>query len=217
MINSNSVMAGQAVYSKNVLALYDVGVLGVSSLFFWRCPAKKLRKMFTDNLTKNHMDVGVGTGYFLDKCLSNTDRRVALLDLNSNSLEAAASRISRFSPEVYQENVLEALDFNCEKFDSISLNYLLHCLPGNMNEKAVVFENLRPYLNPNGIIFGSTILGTGVDANFVARKVMSIYNRKGIFGNENDDLESLSKGLNENFKEVDIRVVGCVAMFVAKI
>ena len=217
MTNSNSAMAGQAVYSKNVLALYDVGVLGVSSLFFWRCPAKKLRKMFTDNLTKNHMDVGVGTGYFLDKCLSNTDRRVALLDLNSNSLEAAASRISRFSPEVYQENVLEALDFNCEKFDSISLNYLLHCLPGNMNEKAVVFENLRPYLNPNGIIFGSTILGTGVGANFVARKVMSIYNRKGIFGNENDDLESLSKGLNENFKEVDIRVVGCVAMFVAKI
>ncbi len=213
---SNAVDAGQAIYSKRVLSIYDLWVLGFSNFFIWKCSTKLLRKEFVKNVTANHLDVGTGTGYYLDKCLSDIERRVALLDLNSNSLELTASRISRFNPEIYRANVLDKLDLRCKKFDSISVNYLLHCLPGTIKEKSKVFSNLRPYLNEKGVVFGSTILGTSSEKSYLAGKLMSIYNKKGIFGNNLDSLTELTSSLHEHFKEVDIKIAGCVAIFIAK-
>jgi len=214
---SNSIEAGQAVYTKRMLSLYDLWVLGISNSLFWHCPTSELRKVFVENATNNHLDVGVGTGYFLDKCLSNTDRRVALLDLNNNSLDAAALRIRRFNPEIYNENVLGSFDLRCTKFDSVSVNYLLHCLPGSMKEKCLAIENILPSLNPNGVVFGSTILGKGVKTGFLAKQLMRAYNKKGIFGNDQDSLEELVLFLKYNFKKVDVEIKGSVAIFVAKI
>ncbi len=212
-----SVEAGQAVYSKEVLAIYDLWVLGLSNALLWKCPTKLLRKVFVKNVTTNHLDVGVGTGYYLKKCLSDTNRRIALLDLNTNSLGSATARISRFNPEVYCANVLDKLDLGCDKFDSISVNYLLHCLPGTIKEKSVVFANLLPYLNEKGVVFGSTILGKDVNIDYLASKLMSIYNKKGIFHNNLDSLNDLESSLHEHFNEVELKVVGCVAIFTAKI
>ncbi len=217
MSNTASAEAGQAVYSKKVLSIYDIGVLGFSSSFLWRCPTKLLRQEFVANATDNHLDVGVGTGYYLDKCLSNVDCRLALLDLNQNSLDATAARVSRFNPEIYNANVLEPIDLDCEKFDSISVNYLLHCLPGDLIEKAVLFKNLKPLLNDGGVIFGSTILGRGEKVGYFAKKLMAFYNSKGIFGNSQDSLVDLKTSLDENFSDVNIWVKGCVAVFTAKI
>jgi len=215
--NTKSVEAGQAAYNKMALPFYDLWVLGFSNSFLWQCPTKLLRKEFVKNVTSNHLDVGVGTGYYLDKCLNNTKRRLALLDLNPNSLESTATRVSRFEPEIYHANILDTLDLECDKFDSISMNYLLHCLSGTLNEKSLVFRSLRPYLNDNGIIFGSTILGKDVEIGYLARKLMSIYNQKGIFDNHQDSLSALSSSLHEYFIEVNIQVIGCVAIFAAKI
>lgn len=36
------VRAGQAVYSRRVLALYDWFVLGISNRFVWKCPTPQL-------------------------------------------------------------------------------------------------------------------------------------------------------------------------------
>ncbi len=217
MSNTNTEEAGQAVYSKAVLLIYDLWVLGFSNSLLWRCPTKILRKEFVKNATNNHLDVGVGTGYYLDKCLNNTKRRLALLDLNPNSLESTASRASRFDPEIYRANILDTLDLQCDKFDSISMNYLFHCLPGSFKEKSLVFRNLLPYLNDNGVVFGSTILGKDVAVGYLARKLMSVYNTKGIFDNYQDSLSVLSSSLHEYFRIVDIQVIGCVAIFTAKI
>ncbi|MCP4552955.1 MAG: methyltransferase type 12, partial [Bacteroidetes bacterium] len=93
MNNTKSAEAGQAVYSKTLLSIYDLWVLGFSNSFLWRCPTTLLRREFIKNVTSNHLDIGVGTGYYLDKCLDDAERRLALLDLNPNSLEATASRI----------------------------------------------------------------------------------------------------------------------------
>ena len=205
MNNTKSVKAGQAVYSKTVLSIYDLWVLGFSNSFLWQCPTKLLRKEFVRNVTNNHLDldVGVGTGYYLDKCLNNTERRLALLDLNPNSLESTASRVSRFEPEIYRANILDTLDLQCNKFDSISMNYLLHCLPGSLKKKSLVFKGLRPYLNDNGIIFGSTILGKGVEIGYLARKLMSIYNQKGIFDNHQDSLSVLASEVDPIIRTVN--------------
>ena len=211
-----NVAAGQAVYSKRVLSIYDFWVLGFSNAFLWRCPTKLLRAEFKEHVSSNHLDVGVATGYYLDKCLSDTNLRLALLDLNLNCLQATVARISRFRPEVYQANILEPLCLRCDKFDSVSMNYLLHCLPGSIEEKSLIFKHLIPHLNDNSTVFGSTILGDGVMLGSLARKLMTVYNKKGIFDNRKDSLSELSSSLHRHFDEVEVNVVGCVAVFKAK-
>lgn len=212
-MKKDAVISGQAIYSKKVLSIYDLWVLGISNHYLWKCPTRLISNQFVELVSPNHLDVGVGSGYYLKKHLSPDTRRIALLDLNENSLTSASRAIRSFGPEVYRRNVLEPLELDGEKFDSVSINYLLHCLPGDMLEKSVVFSHLRQVMNDGGVLFGSTILGMGTDKNRLARKLMAFYNRKGIFSNENDELASLVAGLNEHFTDVKVEVVGCVALF----
>jgi len=205
---------GQAIYSKFVLKLYDLYALGFSGRLLWRCPVKPVMKLFNRHVTGNHLDVGVGTGFFLDRCNWPIARpRIALMDLNPNCLEAASRRIARYRPEIYRANVLQPIPNHIPKFDSISITWLLHCLPGSIHTKAAVFENLKPMLNPGGVIFGSTLLNDGVLQNSISRRLMAVYNAKGIFTNANDSLDGLEQVLRENFRHTTIETIGCGALF----
>src|SRR5206468_12623812 len=58
---------------------------------------------------------------------------------------------------------LDGLESQClgiepARFDSISLTYLLHCLPGTINTTSAVFRHLKPLLNQSGVMFGTTLL-----------------------------------------------------------
>src|SRR5918996_6376268 len=86
---NDAVTAGAAIYSKPVLSVYDLYVLGFSNTFVWRCPSHLILDFYNEHISGNHLDVGVGTGYFLDKCKFPTHHpRIALADLNTNSLQA---------------------------------------------------------------------------------------------------------------------------------
>src|SRR5690349_19518201 len=102
-VSAEQVAAGQAVYSKSTLGVYDWVVLGISNRFIWKCPTPLLREHYHQHLSANHLDVGVGTGYFLDRCRFPTARpRVALMDLNPEALAFTARRIARYQPETYR-------------------------------------------------------------------------------------------------------------------
>src|SRR5262245_22523218 len=91
-----SAEAGAAIYNKPLLAIYDLGVIGLSNTLAWRCPSHLILDFYNQHISANHLDVGVGTGYFLDKCrFPSSSPRIALLDLNPNSLEATAKRLRR--------------------------------------------------------------------------------------------------------------------------
>tara|TARA_R110002095_G_scaffold28595_5_gene28490 strand:- start:1911 stop:2588 length:678 start_codon:yes stop_codon:yes gene_type:complete len=214
---SEESFAGQAVYSKKLLSVYDLWVLGISNSLIWKCRTKNILRWLNQSLTANHLDVGVGTGYYLEHCtFPDSPVRLGLLDLNPNSLEAAANRASRYVPEVYQADVLQPLPGQPRRFDSVSLNYLLHCLPGDLSSKAVLFDHLAPWLNPGAIISGSTILHAGVRKGLTARRLMDFYNRKQIFSNSADQLDELQSQLSRRYTEVELKVIGCVALFRAQ-
>jgi SAM-dependent methyltransferase len=129
------VNAGQAVYTPLTLKVYDHLVLGFSNRFLWRCPTSTLVDLYDRNASEVHLDVGVGTGYFLDKTawpVENPD--ITLLDLNSNSLEAAATRIARYQRTTLKADISEPIPLE-RKYRSVGLCYLLHCLPGPISEK----------------------------------------------------------------------------------
>lgn len=210
--------AGQAVYSRALLAFYDIGIVWFSNSFLWRCPSKHMRAHYDRHVGARHLDVGVGTGYFLDRCRFPTESpSITLLDLNANSLGAAAKRIRRYSPETRQANVLEPVDLGEARFDSVGLNFLFHCLPGTIETKAAVFSNLKPYIAPGGVVFGSTILTGGVKQNALARRVSAAYNRRGIFTNEADSVDGLRGMLEQEFGSHELEVRGAVGLFAARV
>lgn len=216
--SQEQVMAGQAVYTKEALRAYDFVVLGISNRFIWKCPTHRLVEHYNKHVSANHLDAGVGTGYFLDNCrFPSTTPRVALMDLNENTLDYASKRIARYEPERYRRSVLEPLGIDAPRFDSAGLNYLLHCVPGSIESKAVAFDHLRGLLNPKAVIFGATLLQGGVPRSWVAKRLMDIYNNKGIFSNEADHLDGLTKELRKRFKDVSIEVVGCAALFSGRV
>lgn len=207
---------GQAVYRPWVLYAYDLYVLKLSCSLAWRCPASELLEQYNRLIRGKHLDVGVGTGYFLDRCRFPVENpEVHLLDLNANSLRHAARRLARYRPTEHLGDVLEPID-SSESFDSVGLGFLLHCLPGTMQEKGRAMRGLSKLLTPDGVLFGSTILGRGVPHNAMARKLLRIYNERGIFGNSTDDEPALREALGAAFERVDVRIVGCVALFEAR-
>jgi ubiquinone/menaquinone biosynthesis C-methylase UbiE len=209
--------AGQAIYTPATLALYDLVVLAVSNHVIWRCPTSRLARLYNENVTDNHLDVGVGTGWFLDHSrFPGPSPRIGLMDLNASALGAASHRIARYRPEQYQANVLRPVPDTIPPFDSLSLNALLHCLPGNIAQKSVVFDNLLPLLRPGGVIFGSTLLSIGVERSSVARALMRAYNRRGFFSNEDDSVSALRTALEQRFRAATVEVVGCAALFVVR-
>ena len=210
---------GAAVYSDRVLKIYDRWVLGFSNHYAWKCPTKAvLLPFFRQHLSTNHLDVGVGSGYYLAHSSDKPEQQVTLLDLNDNSLRAAGSRIAHLQPSLVRDDVLQPSGaLGDRKFDSISLFYLLHCLPGNMAEKgSKVFSTLGPHLSSGGVLYGATILGDEVNHNGLGRRLMGLYNRKGIFGNQHDTQTDLQSVLTEHFAEVAVWKVGKVALFTAQ-
>jgi SAM-dependent methyltransferase len=199
---------------QDLLAIYDLFVLGFSNSFAWKCPSRVILDFYNQHVSDRHLDVGVGTGYFLDRCRFPGEKpAIALLDLNPNSLAATAKRLHRYQPTCHQADVLQPIDAGLSDLTSIGMNYLLHCLPGTLSTKRAAFANLKPLLRSGGVIFGSTILGKGVYRNFPARTLSGLYNRKGIFSNREDALPDLEAGLREHFVDTEVRVQGCVALF----
>jgi len=208
---------GAAAYTPLTLAFYDLAVLRLSNSFVWECSSHVVLDFYNEHVSDKHLDIGVGTGYFLDKCrFPSTTPRIALFDLNPHSLAKSARRLRRYNPSCYMGNVLQGIDIGMSGFGSISLNYLLHCLPGNLTSKSVVFEHVKPLLRDGGAIFGSTILGEGVRHNPLAKQLMKIYNAKGFFSNLSDRQSDLEAGLKAHFDEPTIHVAGCVALFSAR-
>jgi ubiquinone/menaquinone biosynthesis C-methylase UbiE len=209
---------GQAVYTAGFLRIYDLLVLQFNGNVAWRCSPGRLVRRYNDNVSAKHLDIGVGTGYFLDKCrYPSPSPDITLMDLNPNSLAAASKRINRYHPKTHQANALEPFGLPEGAFDSVGLNWLLHCVPGNMTSKGAVFDGCKTVLAPGGVVFGSTVLTGGVPHTWFSRWMMDQLNDGNrSFSNRDDDLETLNAQLEQRFDDVAVDVVGTVAIFSAR-
>jgi SAM-dependent methyltransferase len=205
-----------AVYGRNTLRVYDLWVHGLSNPLAWRCPTSRLEAWYDDHVGRRHLEVGVGTGYFMDRAGLPPTASVTLLDPNPACLEAASRRVRRLDTRCVRGDVLRPLDLEPASVDSIALMYVLHCLPGSLVEKARAFAHLAPSLAPGGVLFGATILGRGVRPNAIARALLALYNARGVFDNLEDDREGLLAALEHHFEDVTLENRGLVALFAAR-
>ncbi len=212
-ISESDIKKGQAVYTPIMLKLYDLWVLDISNTWIWRCSKHIQLQQFNQLITANHLDIGVGTGYYLKQCKLPSQAKLSLMDLNPNCLEATKTLLQEYTPNAYLHDIFKPMDSLHDKFDSVSMNYLLHCLPGNMKAKSTAIETATSMLIPGGTLFGATILS---DANLhtkVSKRLCAFYNKKGIFSNQEDTQKALKRALAEHLTDIEISVVGCVALF----
>jgi ubiquinone/menaquinone biosynthesis C-methylase UbiE len=212
-----TVLAGHEIYSERVLKIYDPLVLGLTNRFVWRCPRSAMRRLYQHNMGARHLELGAGTGYFLDrvrfpvKCPS-----VVLMDLNQETLDYASARLARLRPKTVLANVLDPLPVAAGSFDSLAMNMLMHCLPGKgIGDKEAAFENAARALTAGGQVFGSTILAKGVPLTRAAKAMLRSHNERGILSNADDSLADLQSALARNFSDARIWLRGNMALFEA--
>lgn len=215
--DNKDIIAGAAVYSNFVLSIYDFAVLMFEIPVVFKCPLLKMISFFNNHITEKHLDVGVGSGYFLDKGkFPVPNPSIHLMDLNRNSLIKTSRRIARYHPVQHLCNILEPIHEEMPSFKSISAMNFLHCLPGTMLTKEEVIINLKPFMIDAGVFFGITILGEGVDIGPLYRFFNSVYNKMKVFSNLSDNRADLEQILRNNFREYSVEVEGSMALFYGK-
>ncbi|MFC4311268.1 class I SAM-dependent methyltransferase [Steroidobacter flavus] len=183
----------------------------------WGCDPDILIDHYRDHVTSNHADIGVGTGFFLDRCgLPSATPRLALIDLQPNCLEHTARRLSRYRPSTYLRDVLSRVDeIPGGPFDSVALPGIIHCLAGDLTFKSRVFDNIAPLTRPGTKLFGYTLVYDGVRQSASRRLVHPLLNRLRVIDNANDHLGDLRHALSTRYIDCNIQLVGCMALFSA--
>ena len=213
----SQLVKSQKYFNRVTLFFYDVILYGFISKHGWGCSPKTLDAHYASHITGNHLDVGVGTGYLLDRVsFPGATPRLALMDLSLSCLTKTLTRLARYKPESYGQNILKPITMDIYKFDSVGVNSVMHCIPGSFKEKGIAFRHLKSLLNENGVLFGTTVLSKGVNKNWLSKIFMKFFNRLGVFINNDDSLNDLTEALRKYFQQVDITVVGSTAIFSAR-
>lgn len=205
---------GQSDYGRVLLALYDPLVLGPVARFVWRCPTSRLVEGYRRHIRDRHLDVGPGTGFFLDRSGLPDGSRVTIVDPNANVLRHATRRLRRLGVTAVRADVLKALPVE-GAFESAALHLVLHCLPGPLSRKALAVEHVAAVLAPTGVLFGASVLGLGGPQTWLSRGFLKAFNRRGAFDNLDDTADGLRQVLEASFEHVELEVVGSIAIFAA--
>jgi SAM-dependent methyltransferase len=204
---------GQSDYTPLLLKAYDPLVVPFAR-FVWRCPTTRLVEGYRKHIRDRHLDVGPGTGYFIERSGLSRGSRVTILDPNTNVLRHVSRRLGQFDITAVEADVLKPLPV-VGPFDSAALHMVIHCLPGPLSRKAVAVANVAAVLAPAGVLFGASVLGTSGPQTWLSRRVLNAFNRRAAFDNLTDTEEGLREILAASFEHVELETVGSIAIFVA--
>lgn len=212
-VTQQRVEKAAAIYTPLTLTFYDWWVYGFA-VRVMQCPPREFFTFYELNLSEHHLDIGVGSGLLLRHCLrQNLLERVALMDLNPVCLDVTEKALQPLAVQKIQADMLQPFPIEDERFLSVGLNFLLHCVPGSFREKGVVFRHIKQVLAPDGIVFGSTAIYQPGLRYTATRFLFDRYNQLGIFNNRADTIDDLQQVLGELFTHVELIQEGCVVFF----
>jgi SAM-dependent methyltransferase len=205
---------GQSGYNPALLAIYDVWVLKFMAGAVWKCPIPPAVARYRRHLGRRHLDVGPGTGYFIERAAPPIGTEITLLDPNRHVLKHASERLAAWNPVTVEADVMKPLPVE-RGYDSAALSFVLHCLRAPMSNKAAAIRNIADVLGPDGVLFGGTVLGTREPHTRSARAFLWAFNKQGGFDNRADTVEGLREILDASFRHVEIERSGSAALFSA--
>jgi SAM-dependent methyltransferase len=207
---------GQSGYNPALLAIYDVWVLKFMAPAVWKCPIAVGVTRYRQHMGPRHLDVGPGTGYFIEQAAPSVGTEITLLDPNPHVLEHASKRLAAWSPRTVEADVMKPLPVE-GGYDSAALSFVLHCLREPMSNKAIAIRNIADVLTPDGVLFGGTVLGTREPHTRSARAFLWAFNKQGGFDNRDDTTDGLHEILDASFRHVEIERFGSTALFSATV
>tara|TARA_Y100000591_G_scaffold11239_1_gene8743 strand:- start:7802 stop:8431 length:630 start_codon:yes stop_codon:yes gene_type:complete len=197
--------------SNILLNNYDHFVNNLNCNYVWKCNQNIIKDLYKNNLSKDHIEIGPGTGYFLKKHQFNS---LYLVDINHDILNDSFKNLKNNSKEIFKINkniFSKNKQIKINNVNSIGLSYVLHCVPNTLD---VSLNYLVNNLNQKDItLFGSTVIPT--KKNFFASSELYFLNKLGIFNNLNHNIQQLKK-FSKNY-EHEINIVGNVLIFKIKI
>ena len=214
MKRSDPSYKGQSGYNPALLAIYDVWVLKFMADAVWKVPIQPVVTRYRRHLGRRHLDVGPGTGYFIEQAAPSVDTEVTLLDPNPHVLKHASKRLEAWGPVAVEADVMKPLPIE-GGYDSAALSFVLHCLREPMSNKAAAIRNIADVLGPDGVLFGGTVLGIHEPHSRSARAFLWAANKQGGFDNREDTVEGLHGILDASFRDVEIERSGSTALFAA--
>jgi len=228
-VASKTISAGARYYGAVTLPLYDAAVLKTVVPYAWNCPLATEQALYDScvSQSRNHLDVGVASGYFLQHAAWNKkdDERkpaLTLMDLNPKATKYAAHRLQKtghFSS--IQEITGDALKpfpvpIN-ETFDSIGLFHLLHCIPGDLPTKSAVLKNAGNGLSKDGVVFGANVTPMDCEQqNMFAKGVLALSHSLGALNNQQDSHADMEKVLDTLFYDYKVERIGCMSLWQAR-
>ena len=206
--------AGQSDYSRTLLMVYDRVVLGLVSWFVWRCSTSELVDRYRQHSRDRHLDVGPGTGYFIERSGLPDRSRVTILDPKPERPRSHVPAASAHGRHGRRGRCPQAAPSRWPvRFGRAPSG---DPLPGPRSRKALAVANVAAVLAPTGVLFGASVLGTSGSHSWLARRVLRAFNRRGAFDNLDDSEEGLREMLEASFERVELETLGSVAIFAAK-
>ncbi len=221
MVRHDAEHEAAAPYTRAFLTIYDAWVIRLSNRFAWQCNAKVMLDLYNQHLGHRHLEVGPGSGWYLANTTATPGpAHITLMDLNPTPLSFTARRIEAADRVVEPVcgSILDPVPAEAGTgYDSVGINFVLHCVPGDFATKGVAFRHLANALADDGVLFGSTILGRGrTPRTLFGRALTAVYRRVGAFNNRDDDRGDLETALKDSFGEYSVTDVGDVSLFTAR-
>ena len=186
---------------------YDYFVNNINCKYVWKCDQRYIKKLYANNITNKHLEIGPGTGYFIKKYQFNN---LHLVDINQDILNNSKKNLTNNCQniKIHNQNIFENNNKINEDITSIGMSYVLHCVPNNLDRSIdKLVENVQ---TDNQItIFGSTVIPNKKD--LMAMTEIYTLNTLGIFNNINHNKEQLDYIIDKY--NGNIKHVGNVLLF----
>ena len=193
------------------LKFYDFLVNDINCNFVWRCNKNNIFENYKSNVKKNHLEIGPGTGYFLKNDLKI--KNLTLLDINNQTLLFSKNNLSNKYSNI---NILNYDIFNSklelDDIESVGLNYVLHCVPGKLENK---IDKLINNLSSSNKVtfFGATVVNDNNIQSYLSNMELFLLNKYLIFNNKEDYSSNLIKYFKDNNINFNYKIIGNVLIF----
>ena len=192
------------------LKFYDYLVNDINCKYAWRCHKDNIFENYKKNIRNNHLEIGPGTGYFLK---NNYDiNKLYLMDINNDTLKFSMNNLkSEYKVKTINHNIFKR-KLMIEDLESVGLNYVLHCVPGKLENKIdSLLNNLESKNKIN--FFGATVVSNKHLQNNLSSIELYFLNKYGIFNNQNDFSRNLINYFEFNKIKFNHKLIGNVLVF----
>ena len=127
------------------------------------------------------------------------------LNFTKEKLQYKYNTISKINHNIFEDK------YELNNLNSVGLNYVLHCVPGKLENK---MDNLINNLSNNNIkYFGATVVNNKHLQTNLSKFELYFLNKYKIFNNKNDDFYNLINYFKLNKIDYKYKIIGNVIIF----